>query len=100
MPAFAQADPVAALPGSTVERLTEDIRTLAADAFEGRGVETEGIELAAEYVRAQMETAGLTPAAADGSYFQPFDIRPRPPGRRGRTVLADPHRPGRRQRGR
>ena len=72
--AFAQADPVAALPGSTVERLTEDIRTLAADAFEGRGVETEGIELAAEYVRSQMEAAGLKPAAADGSFFQPFDI--------------------------
>ncbi len=72
--AWAQEDPVAALPGTATERITADLRRLASEEFEGRGVETEGIKLAADLIRTQMKASGLTGGAADGGYYQPFDI--------------------------
>ncbi|MFH5806598.1 M28 family peptidase [Alienimonas sp. DA493] len=73
-PAWGQDDPVAALPGTAVERITADLRKLASDEFEGRGPETEGLKKAADLIRAQMQASGLSGAATDGGYFQPFDI--------------------------
>ena len=73
-PAAAQSDPVAALPGTAVERIAADLRRLASDDFEGRGIETEGIKRAADLIRRQMIDSGLTGAATDGGYFQPFEI--------------------------
>src|SRR5262245_15339380 len=43
---------VAADNSAEVERLRDDVRTLASDDFDGRGVGTAGLEKAAEYVRA------------------------------------------------
>ncbi|QDT16362.1 M28 family peptidase [Alienimonas californiensis] len=74
VPAWAQDDPVATLPGTATERITADLRKLASEEFEGRGPETEGIKKAADLIRAQMQASGLSGAAADGGYFQPFDI--------------------------
>ena len=73
-PAAGQDDPVAALPGSAVERITADVRTLASDAFQGRGPGTEGIDLAADHIRGVFRDAGLESGVADGSYFQPFSF--------------------------
>src|SRR5262249_43183704 len=39
---------------------------------EGRGVETEGINKAADYVAEQFKKAGLKPGGVDGTWFQPF----------------------------
>ena len=58
-----------------VERVGEDIRYLASDELEGRGVQTKGIHLAADRIIAQYRRAGLKPAMPDGSYRQPFEVQ-------------------------
>ncbi|MBK5258885.1 MAG: M20/M25/M40 family metallo-hydrolase [Thermoanaerobaculia bacterium] len=45
------------------------MRFLASDLLEGRGTGTRGYDLAAAYVAAQFEAAGIEPGAS-GSYFQ------------------------------
>src|SRR5690606_1040788 len=47
----------------------ELVKTLASDAFEGRGPGTPGGEKTVEYIRAQFERIGLQPGN-DGSWFQ------------------------------
>ena len=69
-PSVAQApfdDPV-------LERMRKDIFFLASSECEGRGVETKGIEKAADYVAETFKQAGLKPAMKNGSFFQPFQI--------------------------
>jgi len=56
------------------KRFHKHVEYLASDELEGRGVGTKGIEAAADYIAAQYKEAGLEPAGADGSYFQPFPI--------------------------
>jgi membrane-associated protease RseP (regulator of RpoE activity) len=53
-------------------RLRRDITFLASDACEGRGVTTEGIRKAADYIVGEFRKAGLQPGGVDGTYFQPF----------------------------
>src|SRR5436190_15575678 len=55
-----------------LERMRKDIFFLASPECEGRGVDTKGIEKAADYVADAFKQAGLKPATKDGSYFQPF----------------------------
>lgn len=55
-------------------RLRRDVTFLASDACEGRGVATPGLNLAADYIAAEFRKAGLKPAGAAGSYFQPFTM--------------------------
>ncbi len=57
----------------TARRMLADVRFLAADAREGRGVGTRGLSDAGRYVAEALRDAGLAPAAA-GSFFQPFTI--------------------------
>jgi hypothetical protein len=54
-------------------RVLADVRWLAADARQGRGPGTAGLEEAARYVADGFRRAGLFPAA-DTSFFQPFAI--------------------------
>ena len=56
------------------QRVLADVRYLAADAREGRGVGTEGLRDAAQYIAAGFSRSGLRPGGPDGSYFQPFTI--------------------------
>ena len=55
-------------------RILDDLKYLAGDVCEGRGTNTKGIHLAADYIANEFKKAGLKPAAQDGSYFQPFKI--------------------------
>lgn len=61
-------------------RMRQDITVLASDELEGRGVTTQGINKAADYIADEFRKAGLKPgvAGADAgkpaSYFQPFTI--------------------------
>lgn len=55
-------------------RILDDIRYLAADAREGRGIGTQGLADAARYLADAFRRAGLKPAFAGGSYIQPFTI--------------------------
>ena len=61
-------------PDPAIERLRKDIFFLAGEECEGRGVETQGILKAGEYVADVFRTAGLKPAGVNGTYFQPFEI--------------------------
>jgi hypothetical protein len=59
---------------SAVKRLRRDIQFLASDQCEGRGLNTKGINLAADYIAREFQKAGLKPAGAKDSYFQPFTV--------------------------
>ncbi|HEX9982859.1 MAG TPA: M20/M25/M40 family metallo-hydrolase [Thermoanaerobaculia bacterium] len=62
---------MAQAPPPTIE---QHIRTLASDAMEGRGLETQGIQKAAAYLETELRAAGLEPAFGD-SYRQPFPVK-------------------------
>jgi len=55
-------------------RLRKDITYLASDECEGRGVETQGINRAAEFIAAEFRKAGLKPGGTEGTYYQPFTM--------------------------
>lgn len=74
-PVMAQSGHAAA---SSVARVRADIEYLAADAREGRGVGTAGLDSAGAYLARQMARAGLQPGGAAG-YFQPFELDPSAP---------------------
>src|SRR5262249_38736973 len=64
-----------ALAQSPVEsRLLKDLQLLTSDACEGRGIQTKGIEIAADYIERQFVQAGLQPGGPDGSYTQRFAL--------------------------
>ena len=63
-------------------RLKADVDWLAAPEREGRGVGTQGLNAAADYIAARFKQLGLAPFAAD--YFQPFSIT----GESGQAVAA------------
>lgn len=70
-----------ALPGAisaekaeaSIERMKKDIHFLASEECEGRGVETEGINKAADHIAGIFKELGLKPANGN-DYFQPFTI--------------------------
>jgi Zn-dependent M28 family amino/carboxypeptidase len=55
-------------------RLQKHIRYLSSDELEGRAPGSRGDRLAQRYIARKFAELGLLPAAADGSYFQPFDL--------------------------
>jgi len=57
-----------------IDRLRRDVTFLASDECEGRGVETKGINLAADHIAAEFKKAGLKPGLGEKGYFQPFTI--------------------------
>jgi hypothetical protein len=65
---------VLAVDDSAAARMRKDITFLASDRCEGRGVATQGINLAADYIAGEFKKAGLKPGGPDGSYFQPFTM--------------------------
>lgn len=58
---------------SPTERVAQDLRYLADDAREGRGIGTAGLDSAAAYIAAAFAKAGLRPAG-DDRFFQPFTV--------------------------
>ncbi len=54
--------------------IESDIRTLAADNMEGRGLGTKGIDRAASYIEKRLRGIGLQPAFA-GSFRQKFPVK-------------------------
>lgn len=57
----ALAAPPADAPAFDPQRLSEEVKTLSSDAFEGRGPATAGEKKTIDYVIAQMQAAGLQP---------------------------------------
>ncbi len=58
----------------TKDELTAHVRFLSSDLLEGRGVGTRGDLLAREYIATQMQSHGLQPGGAEGSWVQPVPI--------------------------
>lgn len=56
------------------KRLLDDVRQLASDDWEGRGLGTQGINKAADFIRDQFAAAGLNVTVDDGDAFQEFDV--------------------------
>jgi len=68
-PAAAPAAAHAFQPGIDPGDFAEHVKTLASDAFEGRGPGTPGEDRTVEYIRAQMQRIGLQPGN-HGEWFQ------------------------------
>ena len=62
-------------PVVSASRLSEDIKVLASDAFEGRGPGTEGERKTIDYLVAQFKSAGMQPAGENGGWTQPVKMR-------------------------
>lgn len=56
------------------ERLRDDLKILASDEYEGRGIGTKGIDRAAEYISDQFAKAGLNVVSAGGDAYQEFEV--------------------------
>lgn len=56
------------------KRALEQIKYLASDDLQGRGVGTEGLNVAAEFVRQQFRDAGLKVDGVADNGFQKFDV--------------------------
>ena len=55
------------------EAYMKDIRWLADDARQGRGIGTKGLEESSRYLESRFKETGIEPAGEDGGYFQRFD---------------------------
>ena len=66
--------PAAENNAATIDRMKKHLTFLASEECEGRGVETAGINKAADHIAAEFKKLGLKPAMSDGSFFQPFSI--------------------------
>ena len=77
---FALVLAVAAIPlfGDAVlesqVRLLNDIKFLASDDLEGRGVGTSGLNVAAQFIKTEFAKAGLQVDGVQGDAFQKFDL--------------------------
>lgn len=56
------------------QRLRDDLKFLASDELEGRGPGTNGINLAADFIKAEFARSGLAVDRADSGALQKFDV--------------------------
>ena len=59
----------------TQSRLKAHMGFIAHDLLEGRDTPSRGLDIAAEYIAAQMKLFGLVPGGPKGSYFQQFPVK-------------------------
>src|ERR1043166_4515037 len=57
-------------PQFSTERIRADIKYLAGDELQGRGIGTRGEELTIEHIAKQFKQAGLEPAGDKGTFYQ------------------------------
>ncbi len=83
---LASREPLAILPPVfSRKRMMETIRFLSSDTLRGRGVGTEGLDRAAEFIAERFQEAGLKPAGdGEGGYFQIWEGRGGEPERKVR----------------
>jgi|TARA_R110002051_G_scaffold1195_2_gene6528 hypothetical protein len=55
--------------------LSEGIRTISADAYQGRYPGTEGERMVLSWLQAQYEAMGMEPGGPDGQWLQPIELR-------------------------
>jgi Tol biopolymer transport system component len=64
----------AASEPAPADRFAADVRWLAADAREGRGIGTRGLAEAADWLAARFAALGLEPAGDEGGFFHRFAV--------------------------
>jgi hypothetical protein len=72
----------------TKQALKADLFFLASDNLQGRLTNTPGNRIAADWIAQRFERMGLAPGAADGSYFQKYDLMVATLGPLERNTLA------------
>jgi hypothetical protein len=65
--------PVPITERASIDALKKSVEYLASDDMEGRGIGTEGLELAAKYIAGYFGGLGLQPPPGNDDYFQPFE---------------------------
>ena len=70
-------------------RFRDDVRWLADDAREGRGIGTAGLTEASRWLSDRFREAGLAPAGEDGGWFESFDVPVAVEARPGTAVEID-----------
>lgn len=63
-----------AVRGITARELGSHMRFLASDLLKGRDTASEGVQIAAQYLAAQLEAAGAEPVGDNATYFQRFPL--------------------------
>ncbi|MBU4137959.1 MAG: M28 family peptidase [Alphaproteobacteria bacterium] len=56
-------------------RISDDIRTISADAYQGRYPGTEGERMVLSWLQTQYEAMGLEPGGPDGQWLQPVALK-------------------------
>ena len=69
-------------PVFSADRMMGHVNYLASEELQGRGVGSEGIEKAADYIKSQFEKAGLQAGGDESSYYQEFIV----PGKDGKDI--------------
>lgn len=64
----------AAENAAALARLQADVKYLASDELEGRGIGLKGLDLAAEHIRREFEQAGLDVSRVNGDPWQKFSM--------------------------
>lgn len=59
----------------SAERISNDIRTISADEFQGRYPGTDGERMTLAWLQAQYEAMGLQPGGPDGQWLQPVHLK-------------------------
>lgn len=80
---------VAAPETAAAGRFRDDVRWLADDAREGRGIGTKGLEEASRFLAARFGELGLAPAGDHGGWLQSFDVIVAVEARPGTAVAVD-----------
>ncbi|MES2833794.1 MAG: M28 family peptidase [Pseudomonadota bacterium] len=74
MPA-ATAAPQTYEPAVSAERISNDIRTISGDDYQGRYPGTEGERMTLAYLQAQYEAMGLKPGGPNGQWLQAVELK-------------------------
>jgi hypothetical protein len=64
-----------AADGITAAKLSRDLEYLASDELQGRNTPSPGFDVAAKYIAARLERAGLKPLGDEGTFFQRYEMR-------------------------
>ncbi|MDY6924870.1 MAG: M28 family peptidase [Pseudomonadota bacterium] len=59
----------------SAERISQDIRTISDDSYQGRYPGTEGERMTLAWLQAQYEAMGLQPGGPDGQWLQPVELK-------------------------
>ena len=59
----------------SAQRISDEIRTISADEFQGRYPGTEGERMVLAWLQAQYEALGLEPGGPDGQWLQPVTLK-------------------------